>query len=117
VGPLPLHIDLLSSKIYSFLQHVYLVSCVGTFVVDQLVVESKDVELKASIVDNENGTFTVSYVHTDSNLLQFALSVLLNSEHICGSPFTVSARSYRWKPGRKYLTLTNDNKTFEVKNM
>lgn len=55
---------------------------------DIFVVESKNFELKSSVMDQKNGTYQVSYVAGKSEK-KFALSVMLCGRPIRGSPFAI----------------------------
>jgi len=58
---------------------------------DTFVVESKEAEIKPSIVDKKNGSYEVSYSAGGvKEVDQFSLAVTLFGCHISGSPFLVS---------------------------
>eukprot|EP00808_Paulinella_micropora_P010445 g5896.t1 len=58
---------------------------------DKFVVASTEMELKATVEDNNNGTYNVSYVAAaEAKERTFPLSVSLRGHHIRGSPFAVS---------------------------
>ena len=60
---------------------------------DVFVVESKEVELKATIVDQKNGTYQVSYLVGETMDRKLALVVSLRGRAINGSPFDVRMMS------------------------
>lgn len=49
-----------------------------------------------AVVDNQNGTYSVSYVLAECKDGSFPLVIRLRGQPICGSPFCVVARDLRW---------------------
>jgi len=65
----------------------------GKFVdkVDDFVVESKEVEIKSTVLNKKNGLWEVSYLAGDVKKDEpFSLAVTYRNRHIPGSPFSVS---------------------------
>jgi len=61
---------------------------------DNFVIESKEAEIKSSIVDRKNGMYEVSYFVEDITASEgFSLSVTLGGDHICRSPFRVQLQT------------------------
>jgi len=61
---------------------------------DQFVVESKEAEIKYSVIDKRNGMYEVNYSGVNAKFVkQFSLSVTLLGRPIGGSPFSVNPRT------------------------
>jgi len=56
---------------------------------DVFAVESKEAEVKATILDKNNGNYEVQYSAAEIEGEHFSLAVTLRGHHICGSPFSV----------------------------
>lgn len=71
---------------------------------DTFQVDTKEVQLKVSVVDNKNGTYSVAYtMDKDFDKTQVDIAVTLNGSHIAGSPFRVKKKK-PVIPGGSYST-------------
>ena len=52
------------------------------------------------IQDNEDGSYNVSYFAKESRVL--SVSVKVNSEHVCGSPFAVRVKTREFRPVKSF---------------
>ena len=51
---------------------------------------------EAQVQDNKDGSYNISYFAREAGTCQ--ASVMLNGEHVCGSPFTVQVKPRQYKP-------------------
>ena len=58
--------------------------------------DGRECASEAQVQDNKDGSYNISYFAKEAGTCQ--TSVMVNGEHVCGSPFTVEVKPRKYKP-------------------